>query len=171
MSKRPKGTGSLYVRKDGTWCAQYNGQYKYSKHKQTAKKKLTAMLKQAERIQPSYITVGTAIEQFLTTAKQRLKPRTLIRYQQVATVHLIPNIGRTKLQSLTPLSIEAIYIDMIGNGLAPATVGLTHAVLSSAVKRAVRLGLVETNVCGSVMLPKQRAKKVDVFTTCEVEVY
>jgi hypothetical protein len=43
-SRRPKGESSVYQRKDGKWCVQLNGQYKYSTTEDGAKAKLYQML-------------------------------------------------------------------------------------------------------------------------------
>jgi integrase len=167
---RDKDTGSIYRRKsDGLYVSQYKGHYKYSKDKATAKKKLAAMLKAPEQVKPSKITVATALDQYLETAKQRLKARSLIRYQVAADKHLKPALSKQRVDKLAALQVEQLYSDMLKAGSSPASVRLTHAVLSSAVKRCVRLQLVDTNICSSVELPRQQPKKIEVFTDCEVQ--
>ena len=166
--RRDKGLGSLYRRKDGLWVAQYKGQYRYSKDKATAKHKLTQMLQQPDLARPSNITVGSALDQYLEASKPNLKPRTVNRYSSACRVHLKPALGTTKLYELTALEIEGLYARMLGSGSSPATVRLVHAVLSSAIKRAVRLKLVHDNVCGDVQLPKLDTPEAQVFSPDEV---
>lgn len=36
MTRKEKGTGSIYQRRDGLWCAELNKQYKYAKSKEKA---------------------------------------------------------------------------------------------------------------------------------------
>jgi len=166
--RRDKGLGSLYRRKDGLWVAQYKGQYRYSKDKATAKHKLTQMLRQPDVARPTNITVGIALDQYLEASKPNLKPRTINRYSEASCVHLKPALGSTKLHKLTALEIESLYARMLDTGSSPATVRLVHAVLSSAIKRVVRLSLLKTNVCTSVQLPKLNTPKVQVFSPDEV---
>jgi hypothetical protein len=59
MARRKRGEGSVYKRKDGSWVAQFNGNYRYAKDEDTAKRKLYAMLSGAEESKPSNITVAT----------------------------------------------------------------------------------------------------------------
>ena len=42
--RRSKAEGSVYQRRDGKWCAQLNGTYKYAKTEEAAKAKLYQML-------------------------------------------------------------------------------------------------------------------------------
>lgn len=51
---------------------------------------------------------------------------------------------------------------------SPATIQIIHAVLSSSCKRALRLGLVQTNVCRDVERLKVRRSEVEIFTPSEV---
>jgi len=70
----------VYQRKDGSWVGQYNGVYRYAKTEKEAKRKLRQLLQQADEIKPSNITVGTALDEYLQSVKQNLKPRTITRY-------------------------------------------------------------------------------------------
>jgi hypothetical protein len=44
VARRKRGEGSCYQRNDGSWVAQYKGQYKYAKTEELARQKLYAML-------------------------------------------------------------------------------------------------------------------------------
>jgi integrase len=168
MGRREKGTGSVYQRKDGSWVGQLDGTYRYAKSKQEAKRKLRTLLQQADDVKPSNITVGTALDDYLQSAIPNLKPRTVERYQQAIELHLKPALGKCKLDKLTALQIEGLYARNLGESLSATTVRLIHTVLSSAVKRAVRLKLVPTNVCRDVQAPKIERDEVEVFTPSEV---
>jgi hypothetical protein len=52
------------------YVAQYNGQYKYSKDKATAKQNLKQMLQQADTAKPSNITIGEILNDYLKYAGQ-----------------------------------------------------------------------------------------------------
>jgi integrase len=168
MSRRDPGTGSVYQRKDGSWVAQFDGKYRYAKTKQEAKKKLRHLLQQADEVKPSNITVGTVLADYLQSAKTNLKPRTVQRYQAIIENHLKPALGRVKLHTLTAIEIENVYAHKLDEGLSASTVQVIHAVLSAAIKRAVRLQLVQTNVCRDVQRPKIQRDEVEVFDPSEV---
>ena len=169
MGRRPRGTGSIYQRSNGSWVAQYHGQYRYAKTEKQAKAKLTEMLRSDAPVKPkAKTTVSDALDGYMGHAAPNLKPRSITRYQVAIEKHLRPAIGKKRLHALTVLDIEQLYSEMLANGSSPASVRLTHAVLISSVKRCVRLGLVQTNVCGLVKLPKQRRKQIEVYSDDEV---
>ncbi len=60
MARRMKGAGSVYERKDGYWVAQYKGQYRYTKTKKEAKRKLLELLKAGEVLQQPHGTTVAA---------------------------------------------------------------------------------------------------------------
>ena len=109
MGCRESDTGSEYQRKDGSWVGQYNGVYRYAKTEKEAKRKLRQLLQQADEIKPSNITVGTALDEYLQSVKQNLKPRTITRYQIAIETHLKPAFGRVKLHNLTAIEFERVY--------------------------------------------------------------
>ncbi len=171
MGRREKGSGSVYKRKSGSWVAQFEGKYRYAKTESEARKKLRLLLEQAETENKpsSLLTVATALDDYLQSARQNLKPRTAERYQQVIDGHLTPSLGKVELDKLTAIEIEKMYARKLQDGLSASTVQLIHAVLSSAVKRAVRLGLIQTNVCSNVQRPRIQRDEVVVFTYQEVQ--
>jgi integrase len=101
-------------------------------------------------------------------AQQNLKPRTITRYRIAIETHLIPAFSKVKLHKLTALQIETVYARKQADGLSASSIALLHAVLSSAMKRAVRLSLVQTNVCRDVQTPRIRRDEVQVFDPSEV---
>ena len=55
--RRSKGEGSVYQRRDGKWCAQLNGTYKYAKTEEAAKARLYQMLAGVEESKPLSTTL------------------------------------------------------------------------------------------------------------------
>lgn len=168
MGRRESGTGSVYQRKDGSWVGQYNGVYRYAKTEKEAKRKLRQLLQQADEIKPSNITVGTALDEYLQSVKQNLKPRTITRYQIAIETHLKPAFGRVKLHNLTAIEIERVYARKLEQSTSASTIHLINAVLSSSLKRAVRLKLVSHNICKDVQTPKIQREEVEIFSPSEV---
>ena len=66
---------------------------------------------------------------------------TVDRYGQAIALHIAPAIGHVKLAKLSPSHIQGMESRLIERGLSPASVGLIHRVLSSAVKHAMRMEL------------------------------
>jgi integrase len=74
------------------------------------------------------------------------------RYKQVIDGHLIPHLGRIKLDKLSPRDVQRL-VALLRDKLAPASVVNIHAVLRVALTDAQRLDLVARNVAKSVKLP------------------
>jgi integrase len=170
MTRRIRGEGSVYQRKDGYWVAQYNGQYRYAKTKKEAKKKLLELVKAGEVHKPeSKITVSAFMDRWITFAEQNLKPATIKRYREAIEIHVKPNLGDKKLHKLDAMTAQDMYARMQQDGLSPATVNLVHSVLSSAFKRAIKWGMLHHNVIENVEAPKIVRDEVEVFTPSEVQ--
>jgi integrase len=169
MTRRIRGEGSVYQRKDGYWIAQYRGQYRYAKTKKEAKKKLLELIKAGEVNKPdSKTTVAAFMDRWKTFAEQNLKPATVKRYREAIEIHIKPALGDKKLHKLDAITVQDMYASMQRNGLSPATVNLVHSVLSSAFKRAVKWGVLNHNIIENVEAPKIVREEVEVFTPSEV---
>jgi integrase len=99
------------------------------------------------------------LEQWLETARQRLRERTWHDYRQLCRSYLVPKLGRFPLSKLTPLEIQGSYNAMMARGLSALTVRKVHSVLNSALKQAVKWRLLATNPASQVDLPRQRTKR------------
>lgn len=69
-----------------------------------------------------------------------------------------------KLSDVRPLDIQQLYGDMQARGLSARTVRYLHAVLNSALKQAVRWGMLARNPAELVDLPKQARKEMHALS-------
>ena len=168
MGRRGRGDGSVYQRKDGSWVAQFQGKYRYAQTEDAAKQKLYKMLTNTEESKPKTITVSKHLDEYIQHTSINLKPRTVKRYREAIEVHLKPALGKVALHQLDALKIEEMYARKLQQGVSPSTIQLINAVLSSAVKRAVRLKLVQHNPCKDVETPRIERAEVVPFTPEEV---
>jgi integrase len=170
MARRIRGEGSVYQRKDGYHVAQYKGQYRYAKTQKDAKKKLLELIKAGEVHKPdSKTTVAAYMDRWIAFAEQNLKPATIKRYKEAIEIHIKPNLGDRKLHKQDAISVQDMYAQMQQSGLSAATVNLVHSVLSSALKRAVKWGVLHHNTIENVEAPGIHRTEVEVFTPQEVQ--
>jgi integrase len=170
MARRIRGEGSVYQRKDGYHVAQYKGQYRYAKTQKDAKKKLLELIKAGEVHKPdSKTTVAAYMDRWIAFAEQNLKPATIKRYKEAIEIHIKPNLGDRKLHKQDAISVQDMYAQMQQSGLSAATVNLVHSVLSSALKRAVKWGVLHHNTIENVEAPGIHRTEVEVFTAQEVQ--
>lgn len=87
--------------------------------------------------------------------KQKLANSTLMGYEKIVRVHLVPRLGRLKLTQIVPSTISKLYRDLEKNGnrgrltsgkpLSANSVNKIHIVLGSILKSAVDDGVLRIN--------------------------
>ena len=124
VKKRANGEGSLRRRSDGRWEGRYTaghdpetGKAIYKKcagkNEKECKEKLAAALEQAGKVDASktgQFTVGQWAETwFENFAKPSVRETTATYYKNYIDKHIVPNIGKIKLNKLTTLNIQKFY--------------------------------------------------------------
>jgi integrase len=163
MGKRGNGEGSIYRRNDGRWVGEMTlegrrRKFVYGKTRKEVQEKLHAALQEQQQ---GIVLTGTArqtVAQFLedwleNSQKLAVRPRTYERYAEIVRLHIIPVLGRHKLQKLSAQHVQAFYTKKVNEGLAPSTVGVFHSVLHKALDTAVKWNLAARNVCDLVSPP------------------
>ena len=106
-------------------------------------------------------TVAWWLEHWLTTiAPRRVRQRTLESYGSAVRRHLIPGIGRHRLDRLRPEHLDQLYTALLDAGHSPASVLRHHRILSRALIAAVQRGHVPRNVAALVDPPAQRPSDI-----------
>jgi integrase len=173
MGKRGNNEGSIYQRKDGRWVASVtleSGKRKsiYCKTQQEAIK--VARKVNHEKDQGTLVPTGDqSLSTFLTgwlhdTTKHRVRERTYIRYCELIELHVLPTLGKVKLQKVSPQHLQKLYNQKLEEGYAPQTVKHIHRVLHRAFHDALRWQLVTRNVCDAVDAPRVPKKEMQVLT-------
>ncbi len=103
-----------------------------------------------------------------TIAKPRLHQRTFGDYKDLMRLHVRDSLGNIKLSDLKAIHIQKLYGELqTKKNLAARRVRYVHAVLSSALRKAVELDILPRNVAKLVQLPKETKKEMDVLTEAE----
>ena len=81
---------------------------------------------------------------------------TIYGYRNIVENHLIPSLGRVKLQELQPVMIQSYYQGLLEKkGLSSNTVRGHHAVLRKALDFALKQQYIYRNVADAVVKPKK----------------
>jgi integrase len=99
-----------------------------------------------------------------TSARPRVRPRTLHGYRQIVANHLVPALGRIPLAKLAPADLQAMLNAKSTAGASPQTARNIHAVLRRALNQAVRWQLVSRNVASVVDLPRAERHEVPALS-------
>jgi integrase len=105
-------------------------------------------------------------------AVPRLKSeRTKQDYIKQLRRYIVPVLGGRRLSHVRPVDIQAVYSGMLERGLSPTTVILTHRILHSALKQAVKWDFLPKNPAEYVELPSKTRPKVLVLSDEEARAF
>jgi len=178
MAKRGNGEGSIYKQRNGLWAATISieggkRKYFYGKTRKEVQEKLASALqdqKQGMLVATPQQTVGQFLTDWLEHShKHSVRPRTYERYEEAIRLHLVPVLGKHRLQKLSAQHVQAFYARMTGEGLSASTVNYYHSVLHNALGTAVKWGLVPRNVCDLVTPPRKVRFEIQPFTPEQVQ--
>jgi integrase len=171
--KRGAGEGSYRLRTDGRWEVRFtssNGRSKslYGKTRQEVQKKHRAALRDLDNgldLDAGRQTTEQFLMQWLEkSVEPTVRTSTYRHYEQIVRVHIVPSLGRVRLDKLTPLQVQHLLNEKAKAGLAPRTVGHVRAVLRNALNQALRWGLVTRNAAELSAPPRQPKSPVKPLT-------
>jgi integrase len=96
-----------------------------------------------------------------------VRERTYHDYEDVNRRYIKSALGQKRLSDITSLDIQGVYSDMLSKGLAARTVRYTHAVISSALKQAVKWGILDRNAANFVDLPRLTKREMAAMSSEE----
>ena len=175
--RRGNGEGTIYERSNGTYASVFmtgEGQRKtlYAKTCKEAQEKLRKALYEVQ--QNTFIAAPQqTLAQFCTdwlenTQRQSVRPRTYERYEEMMRLHILPTLGRHKLQNLSAQHVQAFYAQKVKEGLSPTTVVGFHSLLHKALDTAVKWNLLARNVCDVVTPPREQQFEVSALTLDQI---
>jgi len=116
--------------------------------------------------EPSKVTLGEYLQHWLENgARHTVRPWTYVSYE--SRVHIIPELGHIRLQTLKPSDLEAFYSRKLQAGLSRRSVAFLHAVLRRALGHAERLGLIDRSPAGRVEPPRWNAPQARTLSPAE----
>jgi integrase len=174
-----KGDG-ISKRRDGRYVGRYTvhtpdgpkRKYIYGRKYKEVEKKLAEARGDAARgivFDAENITLGQWLERWLEdVVKSGKAHRTYATHRQQIRSHIVPALGRIKLEALRKVHIDRLYTDLLrakpeGAGLAPPSVRRVHAVLHAALEEAVRGDLIPRNPAAHANKPRVRQKEIEPF--------
>lgn len=178
-TRRGRGEGTVFERSNGTWAGEVttgydeNGKQKrktvYGKTQAEALAKLGEVKQQLATgtFTDTKLTVKAYLEQWLTHKERQVKPRTAELYRHVSEYHIMPRIGRRRLDKLTPLDVQGMVEGVAANG-SIRTANQCRTVLFSALKQAIRWQLLARNPVEAVDALKETPREMTLWTPEEV---
>jgi integrase len=168
--RRGRGEGGVRRRPDGRWeatvdlgvgGARRRRKFIYGRTKAEVTKALADARRQLEEgvLPPGRIpTVGQFLEAWLASARDNVRRKTYVSYEGTVRLHIVPWIGRVRIDKLTPVDVQSLLSGPAAGGRSPRTVQYRLQVLRIALNRAVKWGLVSRNVAALVDGPRVESR-------------
>lgn len=179
---RGKGEGAVYrVPKDKTQPLKYwtgtielpplNGERRRKVVRRKNKAQLVAEMDRLRgelRKRGDLPTAGQTCEQWFTywveqIAAREVRPNTIDGYRRSVNNHIIPAIGKVKLEKLTAAHIRRVHDGILAKGLSSTTALLAHRTMSVSLKIAVREGRISRNPASLTNAPRKAASTLEAL--------
>lgn len=185
-TRRANGETAIYFGKDGRWHARVPMGYRdngepYRRHiTRTTEDLLMAEVKRLEKQRDQ----GTAqqpgklwtVEKWLwhwveNIAKEVVSENTYDGYEVAVRVHLVPGIGKHRIDRLEPEHLESLYRRMKAKGSKPATAHQAHRTARTALGEAVRRGHVAKNAAALAKPPRveEAEDEIEPYSVEEIQ--
>lgn len=177
MTRRANGEGSVYRRSDGRWTAahyvlQANGgrvrRVVYGKTRKEAADKLADLVSKTSAGIPlavrSWTVAGYAAHWLEDVVRPRLKPATFASYRETLRLHILPTLGRVKVQALRPDQVRTLLAHKLAAGLGPRSVQIVHGTLRTMLGEAVREEVIVRNPAAIVRPPSVTREEVQPWS-------
>jgi len=155
--RRNHNEGSITERGENSFRLRYRvGKQRFSVtfhgSRKEAQAKMRELLKSGDdgtHIEPTRMTLAEWCEHWLSIGapgkkKKSVGRRSLQRYREFLSIHIVPSLGDKKLQQLHSTDIDRLY-DALAAKLAPNTAHMAHSVFAACLSAAVRRGLLSVS--------------------------
>ncbi|MFD7237613.1 tyrosine-type recombinase/integrase [Streptomyces syringium] len=185
-TRRANGETAIYLGKDGRWHARVPMGYRdngepYRRHITRLTEDL--LMEEVKRLEKQR-DQGTAqqpgklwtVEKWLwhwveNIAKESVSENTYDGYEVAVRVHLVPGIGKHRIDRLEPEHLESLYRRMKAKGSKPATAHQAHRTARTALGEAVRRGHAAKNAAALAKPPRveEAEDEIEPYSVEEIQ--
>lgn len=141
----------------------------YGETREAVEEQITRVLADAQRgilTDPTRETVAQFLERWLRdVASHTVRPVTLQSYMDTVRPHVLRHpIGAVPLAQLTPMHLQRLYAEKLGEGLSRRTVQYIHSILHRALDQAVRWNILARNPADAVDVPRPTRREMTTLS-------
>lgn len=181
---RGHNEGSIYQRSDKRWVGQVqvgfkeDGSRKFVTYYGKSRKEVADKISEARNdilkgsfIKPNDITVEEWFWNWMVTYKfKNVSSTTYARYLIYMKNHIVPKLGKMRLQDIKAMHIQKILNDCSSGGMGASSVKHIRTIFNQALELAFKQEMIPKNWTDYTTLPKSRkVQDVVVFTREEQE--
>ena len=145
--------------------------YKYFKTQREARewlKEILALIDVGLTFTRTKTSLNDYHEYWLCTVKSSVRLKTWKQYAQIVHQHILPTLGRIKLNNLSPAKIQSLYNSKLDEGTSATTVRLIHAVLHRSLNHTLQPGLIGRNPAQAVIKSQLQKKEEQTLSDTQV---
>ena len=114
-------------------------------------------------------TVRSWFLEWLTQAKNQLRPNTLHDYERFSNRYILPTLGDFPLNELTRLQVNRFYHNLTEKEkLGISSVRLVHRILHRALEVAVQVNLTPSNPAHGANVPRKEEKEMMILNEPQI---
>jgi integrase len=170
--RRANNEGTIFYREDrGSWVAQVSLSGKrLTKYARTQRecrdwvKETLTKIGNGLTYSGTQITMAKFIEMWMNGKELSQKPQTVNQYRMVIRLHILPKMGRMRLQDIQPAHLKQLYLAKKEEGRGERTVQIIHALMHDILKHAVKEGILGRNPADAVERPKAEETERRILT-------
>ena len=185
--------GSVYRRTNGDWEYRFDAGrdpltgkrrrtsragFKTKREATQAMRTAIAGHERGRTVRPSSRTIEQFLTEWHASVRASIRATTWVNYRDYMNAYVIPVIGQTRLQDLTPVRLNLLYGHLLmqgrvrrPGGLAPKTVQNVHRMLHRALSDAVKWDYLPRNVAEDAEAPRVSRPKPSVWTPEQLGVF
>jgi integrase len=163
---------------DGKRIRRWHSGFRTKRDAERARVELLARVDSGSYVEPSRLTLAVFLrDQWLPGLAGQVRPTTLHAYQTNIARYVLPRIGATLLQRLTPAHLNQLYAALLAAGgrngrpLSGRTVQSVAMTIRKALGDATRWGLVHRNVAALASPPRPRRAEMHSWTAAELRTF
>ena len=175
-TRRGNKEGSIYQRKDGSWCGQVLIGYKpdgkpnrktfYGKTREIVAEKITNVSSDNFRgvayIEQSNITFEELLKEWLFNFKKiEVAPRTFDWYLNVSKSNIFNELGQIPIKKLTTYHIQELLNIKLASGTGLRTIKAIRLIIKQCLNHACETSLMAVNPAAATKIPKSNRKVVE----------
>lgn len=133
-------------------------------------------LRQGNYVAPSRRTLADFVSRdWLPSLESKLRPGTIALHELNCRAYLLPRLGGTSLQEVSPRDLQTLYADLLkdgrrdGKGLSASAVKNVHKTARRIFQDAQRMGLRQGSPVESVEPPTVRTPETETWTASELK--
>lgn len=184
IARNPNRASSVYEGSDGYWHGRVtvgsrddgglDRRHVMSRSKSVVVKKVRALEKlrdsgRVQRVGTTWTTAAWLSHWLETIARPGLRDTSYAAYRIAVENHLIPGIGKHRLDRLEPEHLERLYRRMIEGGSRPATAHQVHRTVRAALGEALRRGHIARNPAALAKPPRVQSDSIEPYSVSDVQ--